>query len=68
MLKKVILFATGPGAILVLGVSLFIHLFTEKNTMVWVIASVIIFFVVFLPLYTIENRKVQDKRMKEDSD
>ncbi len=52
--KKVVLLITGPGIILVVAVALFIHLFTEANAKPWIIGGLIVFFVVFMPLYSIE--------------
>ena len=53
-LKKIILIIAGPGVLLVELVALFIHLFTSNNTRPWLIGGLIVFFVVFVPLYCYE--------------
>lgn len=45
---------TGPGIIAVELIAIFIHLFTTTNTKPIIITGLIIFFVVFVPLYSIE--------------
>lgn len=53
-LKKVILYIAGPGVIIVEAVALFIHLFTAKDAKPWIVGGLIVFFVIFIPLYSIE--------------
>lgn len=45
---------SGPGMLLILGVALFIHLFTPNNTRSVMIAALIVFFVIFIPVYAYE--------------
>ncbi len=52
--KKIILLIAGPGVILVEAVALFLHLFASVNTKSWLVAGVVVFFVVFVPLYAFE--------------
>jgi len=61
-LKKTILMIAGPGVILVEAVALFVHLFTPANTKPWIIGGLIVFFLVFIPLYSIEYFKQEFKR------
>lgn len=44
----------GPGVLLVEAVALFIHLFTTANAKPLIILGLVVFFVVFLPLYSFE--------------
>jgi heme/copper-type cytochrome/quinol oxidase subunit 2 len=67
MLKKIILYLTGPGAIIYLGVVFFIHLFTDKSMLLWMIPALIVFFLVFLPVYAIENFKHNDRKSRENN-
>jgi len=65
--KKIVLYIAGPGVIIVEAVALFIHLFTANDTKPWIIGGLIVFFVVFIPLYSIEYfrqnfRDDKDKR------
>jgi len=60
--KKIILLITGPGILLVEAVALFIHLFTSTNAKPWLIAGLVVFFVVFIPLYSIEYFRQEFKR------
>jgi len=53
-LKKIVLIIAGPGVLFVELVALFIHLFTSVNARPWLIGGLIIFFVVFIPLYCYE--------------
>ncbi|KJF42031.1 hypothetical protein [Draconibacterium sediminis] len=53
-LKKIVLIIAGPGVLFVELVALFIHLFTSVNARPWLIGGLIVFFVVFIPLYSYE--------------
>lgn len=53
-LKKIILYITGPGVLFFELVALFVHLFTPLNARSWLIGGLIVFFVVFIPLYSYE--------------
>ena len=48
---------TGPGVLLVEAVALFVHLFTSANAKPVIIAGLVVFFVVFIPLYAVEYFK-----------
>lgn len=48
------MYISGPGVILVELIALFIHLFTPVNTKSWLVGGAAVFFVVFIPLYSIE--------------
>ncbi|MBN1985179.1 MAG: hypothetical protein JW761_02685 [Prolixibacteraceae bacterium] len=63
-LKKVVLYISGPGVVAMEVVALFIHLFTGKNARFWIIGGLIVFFVVFIPLYSIEYFRQNFKREK----
>ena len=60
--KKTILLITGPGVLLLEAVALFIHLFTSTNTKPWLIGGLIVFFIGFIPLYSIEYFNQEFKR------
>lgn len=64
-IKKTILLIAGPGVLLVEAVALFIHLFTSASTTPWLIGGAIVFFVVFIPLYSIEYFRQEFKRDKD---
>lgn len=53
-LKKIVLIIAGPGVLFFELVALFIHLFTAVNARSWLIGGLIVFFVVFVPLYCYE--------------
>ena len=53
-LKKIVLSIAGPGVVIVEVVAIFIHLFTSGNAKPWIIGGLIVFFVVFVPLYSVE--------------
>jgi len=55
--KKTVLLITGPGVLFVLAVALFVHLFTGADAKVWIIGGMVVFFVVFIPLYAYEYFK-----------
>lgn len=55
--KKIILMITGPGIVAVELIVVFIHLFTPLNTKPLIIAGLAVFFIVFIPLYSIEYFK-----------
>ena len=65
--KKAILLISGPGVILFEAVALFVHLFTSTNTKSLIIAGLIVFFVVFVPLYSIEYFKQNFKNPKKEN-
>ena len=52
--KKIVLYIAGPGVIIVEIVAIFIHLFTPANAKPWIVGGLIVFFVGFVPLYSIE--------------
>jgi preprotein translocase subunit SecY len=64
-LKKVVLLITGPGAVAVALIAIFIHIFTSGNTKPWIIGGLVIFFLVFIPLYSVEYFRQQIKNDKE---
>jgi hypothetical protein len=55
--KKIVLYIAGPGVVFFEAVVLFIHLFTKNDTKPWIIGGLIVFFLVFIPLYSIEYFK-----------
>lgn len=55
---------SGPGMLAVIFASLFIHLFTEANAKPVLIAGLVIFFVIFTPLYVFEYFKQQTEKEK----
>lgn len=63
--KKIILYVTGPGAILYLGVVLYIHIFLGKNMIFWIIPALVILCVVFFPLFVIEKFRHNDQKSRE---
>ncbi len=65
--KKIILLIAGPGVLLVEVVALFIHLFTSANARPWIIAGLFVFFIVFIPLYSVEyfRQEFRNDRKKE---
>jgi len=65
MIKRILLYATGPGAIFYLGIVLFIHLFGGKNMIGWMIPAIVIFFVVFLPLFAVEKFRHDDRKSRD---
>lgn len=52
----------GPGMLLVEAVALFIHLFTSANAKPWIIGGLVVFFLVFIPLYSIEYFRQEFKK------
>ena len=52
--KKIILMITGPGILVLEAVALFVHLFSSINMKPWLIVGLVIFFIGFIPLYSIE--------------
>ena len=53
-LKKILLMTTGPGVLLVEAVAVFIQLFTEHNAKPVIVGGLVIFFLIFIPLYSLE--------------
>ncbi|NCB09324.1 MAG: hypothetical protein EOM73_14310, partial [Bacteroidia bacterium] len=53
-LKKTILYISGPGVLFVEIIAVFVQLFTSANAKPWIIGGLLVFFIVFLPLYSIE--------------
>lgn len=47
---------------LVEAVALFIHLFTTNNAKPWITGGLVIFFIVFIPLYSIEYFRQEFKK------
>ena len=66
-LKKTILLIAGPGVILVEAVALFVHLFTSNNARPWLIGGLLVFFVVFIPLYSVEYFRQNFKNDKKEN-
>ena len=64
--KKIVLLVTGPGAIAVDIIALFVHLFTPVNTKPWIIGGLVVFFVVFIPFYSVEYFRQQFKNTDEN--
>ena len=64
--KKIVLYITGPGALLFLLLVLFIHLFTTIDARSWIIGGLIPFFVLFLPLYMVEYFRDETRKEKQD--
>ena len=64
-LKHNILLITGPGVILFETVVLFLHLFTPLNTRAWLVGGLLVFFVVFIPFYSIEYFRQEFKEEKD---
>lgn len=62
-LKKIILYVAGPGVVIVEAVALFVHLFTARDVKPWITGGLIVFFIVFIPLYAIEYFR---QNFKED--
>ena len=52
----------GPGVLFFELVALFIHLFTSTNTRPWLIGGIVVFFVVFVPLYSVEYFRQEFKK------
>lgn len=65
-LKIALLLITGPGVIVVEFVAIYIYLFTSGNMKPWIIGGLIVFFVVFIPLYSVEYFKQKFKNSKEN--
>ncbi len=65
-LKKTVLMITGPGVVLVEIVAIFIHIFTLANAKPWIIGGLIVFFVIFIPLYSIEYFRQNFKDKKDN--
>lgn len=53
-IKKAVLYIAGPGMGLVVLVALFFQIFTTINAKSWIIGALIIFVVVFVPVYFVE--------------
>lgn len=52
----------GPGILTVEIVALFLHLFTSVQVKPVIVAGLVIFFVVFIPLYSVEYFRQQFKK------
>ena len=63
--KKNVLLIAGPGVVAVEIIAVFIHLFTSGNTKPWIIGGLVVFFVVFIPLYSVEYFRQQFKNTNE---
>ena len=48
------MYIAGPGVIIVEIIAIFVHLFTSGNARPWIVGGLLVFFVVFIPLYSIE--------------
>jgi len=53
-IKKIVLYVSGPGMALVVLVALFFQIFATANVKSWIVGALIIFFVVFVPVYFVE--------------
>lgn len=58
--------ATGPGVLLVEAVAVFIQLFTEHNAKPVIVGGLVIFFLIFIPLYSVEyfKQEFQDDKKR----
>lgn len=56
-IKKIVLLIAGPGMLFVELLALFIHIFTASDAKPWIIGGMVVFFVIFIPLYAIEYFK-----------
>lgn len=65
--KKIILYIAGPGVVMVELVAVFIHFFSSGNTRPWIIGGLLVFFVVFIPLYSVEYFRQNFKNEKSKS-
>jgi len=65
--KKIVLYIAGPGVVMVEVIAVFIHFFTDENTRPWIVGGLIVFFVVFLPLYSVEYFRQNSKNEKSKS-
>lgn len=63
--KKTVLMIAGPGVVVVEIVAIFIHLFTSGNAKPWIVGGLVVFFVIFIPLYSVEYFKQQFKKEKD---
>ena len=57
----------GPGVLLVEAVAIFVHFFTECNAKPVIIGGLVVFFLIFIPLYSIEyfRQEFQYDRRKD---
>ena len=62
--KKVVLYIAGPGVVIVEIVAVFIHLFTESDGRPWIIGGLVVFFIGFVPLYSVEYFRQNFKETK----
>lgn len=53
-IKKTVLYIAGPGMVLIILVAFFFEIFTKINAISWIIGALVVFFVVFIPVYFIE--------------
>jgi len=60
--KKAILLISGPGALLVVCIALFIHLFTSADAKPWIMGGLFVFLIVFVPFYAIEYFRQEFKK------
>ncbi len=58
------MYIAGPGVVIVEIVAIFVHLFTSGNARPWIIGGLLVFFVVFIPLYSIEYFRQNFKNEK----
>ncbi|MFV0590725.1 MAG: hypothetical protein ACK5M7_05025 [Draconibacterium sp.] len=66
-LKTIVLMLSGPGVLLVEAVAIFIQLFTAHNAKPVIIGGVVVFFLVFIPLYSVEyfRQEFQHEKKKD---
>jgi hypothetical protein len=62
--KKVVLYVAGLGMGLVVLVALFFQIFTTINAKSWIIGALIIFVLVFVPVYFVEYFRQNLKESK----
>jgi len=53
-LKTIVLMGSGPGVIMVEAIAIFIQLFTAHNAKPFIIGGLVVFFLIFIPLYSVE--------------
>ncbi|MFV0266514.1 MAG: hypothetical protein ACK5HT_05200 [Draconibacterium sp.] len=66
-LKKIVLMTSGPGVLLVEAVAVFVQLFTEHNAKPIIVGGLVVFFLIFIPLYSVEYFKQEFQHEKKKS-
>jgi amino acid transporter len=67
-LKKIVLMISGPVVLGVVLIALFIQIFTLTNARPVIIGGLIVFFIVFIPLYAFEYFRQEFKNEKRKKD